>query len=431
MLEKNHFDLDIIIAAKDLMIIERSLYAGRNWKLVQMFQQETSCYNFILAVQGEDSLTYVHLNTRVDYRRDGRLYFTARELLAGRQLWNGFWLAAAEVEFDILLVQGVFDDVFADDKTDRLKELRRQLGHRANHRTKRLFGKHWGVQSVEWMDNSDWASWRTHRPVLKSALGRQALQSNPLDALKVRLAGIRGLCRRGYTPNGMYVAVLGSDGSGKSTLIQNLQRTLAGAFFQTVVFHFRPHFLGRKTDDGPENDPHGRPPRSLWSSMLKIIYYILDYNLSYPFGTRLPLARGTLVIFDRYYDDLLVDPRRYRYGGPMRFVSLGRKVIPQPDLFLILDLPARQILARKQEVSLPELRRQRERYRKLATELPTAILLDGSLPVEAVACRAAEALLDDLHQRYAKRRRRWFRDRGDGVFHRFLAAFDVSSKKLS
>ena len=96
LLEKNHFDLDIIIAPKDLMTIERSLYAGRNWKLVQMFQQETSCYNFILAVQVEDRLTYIHLNTRVDYRRDGRLYFTARELLAGRQLWNGFWLAAAE-----------------------------------------------------------------------------------------------------------------------------------------------------------------------------------------------------------------------------------------------------------------------------------------------------------------------------------------------
>ena len=112
MLEKNHFDLDIIIAPKDLVTIERSLHAGRNWKLVQMFQQETSCYNFILAVQGEDSLTYVHLNTRVDYRRDGRLYFTARELLAGRQQWNGFWFAAAEVEFDILLVQKVFNDVF-------------------------------------------------------------------------------------------------------------------------------------------------------------------------------------------------------------------------------------------------------------------------------------------------------------------------------
>lgn len=224
-------------------------------------------------------------------------------------------------------------------------------------------------------------------------------------------------------PAGLHVSVLGPDGAGKSTLIEHITDQVASAFRRITVFHLRPCFIGRKVNDSPVTDPHGKPPYPTWLSVLKIPYYVLDYNLGYLFKVRPLLVEENLVLFDRYYHDLLVDPRRYRYGGPAWVVRLFRRFVPEPDLFFILDVPEELLLARKLEVSREEVRRQREAYRRLAAELPNAILLDGSRPSGEVAHSAGKVLLDSMHERHLKRRPFWFRNDGsemlgwlDGVF---------------
>jgi hypothetical protein len=159
-------------------------------------------------------------------------------------------------------------------------------------------------------------------------------------------------------------------------------------------------------------DPHGKPPYPWWLSLLKIPYYLLDYGLGYLCAVRPRLVRSTLVLFDRYYDDLLADPSRYRFGGPMALARLARIFLPKPDLFLILDGHEETLFVRKREVWREELRRQREAYRRLATELPNAVILDGSLAPDEVALNASEAILDYLHLRYLNRRHLWFRENG-------------------
>ena len=44
--------------------------------------------------------------------------------------------------------------------------------------------------------------------------------------------------------------------------------------------------------------------------------FFLDHWVGYIFKVRPALGRSNFVIFDRYFHDVLVDPRRYRYGGP-------------------------------------------------------------------------------------------------------------------
>lgn len=199
----------------------------------------------------------------------------------------------------------------------------------------------------------------------------------------------------------MFVALLGPDGAGKSTLIQNLQESLAKPFEgRSSVFHLRPSVIGGTVEKGPVTNPHGKPPRSALLSLLKILYYALDYCLGYLLKVRPLLVCSSLVLFDRYFDDLLADPRRYRFGGPQWFPRVVRRLIPKPNLFLILDVPEKQLLARKCEVSPEELRRQQHSYRQLAAELPNAVLLDGSLPAVQVARNASEAILDFLQKRH-------------------------------
>ncbi|WP_322806322.1 hypothetical protein [Thermanaerothrix sp.] len=206
--------------------------------------------------------------------------------------------------------------------------------------------------------------------------------------------------------NGLFVVVLGSDGTIKRMLIQNLQRELRGTFKDIVYFHFMPRLLRRGGEGKPVTNPHGKPPRSCFLSILKLIYYWLDFNLGYLFKVRPALKKSALVLFDRYFDDLLIDPKRYRYGGPMALASLLQRFTPRPSMWLLLDVPEEVIFQRKQEVSLREINRQRKTYRQLAFELPNAVLLDATLSVAETTAQAQDAILSYLkahastHQRF-------------------------------
>jgi thymidylate kinase len=107
-------------------------------------------------------------------------------------------------------------------------------------------------------------------------------------------------------------------------------------------------------------------------------------------------------LFDRYYDDLLADSKRYRYGGPMWLARLVGRFIPKPDLFFFLDLPAEVAHARKPEVSLEEAKRLREHYLKLALSVPNVHVVDASRPLEEVVAEVEKIILRYLAARTEK-----------------------------
>jgi thymidylate kinase len=91
-----------------------------------------------------------------------------------------------------------------------------------------------------------------------------------------------------------------------------------------------------------------------------------------------------MVIFDRYHADLLVDPRRYRYGAPMWLARLATRVMPQPDRVFFLDAAPEVLLSRKQEVSHEALEANRRAYLNLASQNPRLKVIDASRPVDLV-----------------------------------------------
>ncbi|KKK82883.1 hypothetical protein LCGC14_2798930, partial [marine sediment metagenome] len=167
----------------------------------------------------------------------------------------------------------------------------------------------------------------------------------------------------------MMVVFLGTDGSGKSSVIHRLSRELSDEFQGSHYVHLRPG-LGRSTrnEGQPVTDPHANTPRSYLGSVVKAFYLLFDYTVGYFIKIR-PLRRSSLVLFDRYYHDMLVDPRRYRYGGPSWLARWVGTVIPKPDIFILLDAPAEVLYARKKEVAFEEVVRQRDAYLNLVRSL--------------------------------------------------------------
>ena len=398
-------DLDIVIAPGDLARLEKALLEEQNARLVNLLQHESTCYYYVLAVRDGEQVRFLPVDAATDYRRDGRVWFRADELLQGRRRWKAFWVAGPEVEFKYLLAKKILKQALPARAAERLRELARELGPKADEEARQLLGEAWGPRVVEWLRKGDREALEDHLGALKKVLKRERLRRDPLSPLRYWLPEIKRIWQRWRYPTGLSVAVLGPDGAGKSTLIQGLQREMAGAFRRTATLHLMPGLLRKGGDGKPVTDPHGHPPRSWLTSLLKLGYYWLDYTLGYRLKIRPALVRSALVLFDRYYDDLLLDPKRYRYGGPMAAARGLRRFIPRPDLFLVLDVPVETLLARKQEVPKEEAERQVKAYRAFARSTPNAFLLDGAASPEEVLRQARDVLLDYLTQRYFQRRR--------------------------
>ena len=211
--------------------------------------------------------------------------------------------------------------------------------------------------------------------------------------------------KRVFQPTGIIIALLGPDGCGKSTLGAMLQKELAPAFRGIRCFHLRPYFFSFKKigTTAPVYDPHAQKPRSAIASALKLIYFLLDYVLGFIFVLYPLKARSHLILFDRYYHDLMIDPKRYRYSAPMWLAVLIGYLIPKPDLFLVLDAPARIIQSRKQEVPFSETERQRNAYSNFTHWGSQHIVLNTDRSIEETASEINDAVLKFMNKRINNR----------------------------
>lgn len=192
------------------------------------------------------------------------------------------------------------------------------------------------------------------------------------------------------------VVILGTDGCGKSSVVERLENRLAGSFSEVRVLHLRPR-LGRggAREGSPVLEPHRLPPRGPIASIAKLLYLLVDYCSIYPWTwrQRASPAPGGLLIFDRYYHDLLVDPRRYRYGAPLWLARTVGHLVPSPDLWILLDAPPDVIRGRKREVAYDELVRQRRTYLDFIDRLKNGHVVDAAKPLADVTQRVGDLIL--------------------------------------
>ncbi len=135
-------------------------------------------------------------------------------------------------------------------------------------------------------------------------------------------------------------------------------------------------------------DPHGKEPRGAFLSLVKIAVWLVEEWYFYFVHEK----RGTILICDRYYHDLLVDPKRYRFGAPLWTARLVGKLMPQPRLWILLDAPAHVLQARKQEVAPEETARQCRAYRDFLLKLPHHVVVDAAQPLDKVIAEAERAI---------------------------------------
>jgi thymidylate kinase len=401
-------DLDIIIDQESLDRVRPTIVQfcrEHGLAVVQCVQHEANSWYYPIAWRDKHGqVAYLHPDIGGDYYRNGRLLLRSKDLLRNavpglnaHGITLGFKTPTPAQAFIYYLLKRIEKKALGQRQGEYLSDQwgRDPDGARAE------IERWWNDAHVDLLiaaaASGDWSTVADTLP----SLGQDIRDRSPIRLRTYASESVR-LVRRIAHPTGLWLAFLGPDGCGKSTVISRVRDELAPVFRRTRRYHLRPHLeVHDAHDDVVVTEPHAQPARGKVTSTLKLGYWWIDYSLGYLFSVFPALIRSTLVLFDRYYYDIEVDPRRYRYGGPTWLARQLGRAIPRPNLIVVLDLPATLAHDRKKEVPIAEIERQRTLYQHIARRHKNGHIIDASQPVEDVVRDVTQLILETLERRIA------------------------------
>ncbi len=271
------------------------------------------------------------------------------------------------------------------------------------------FGRAWARVLAGWLEEGTPGRAAEEAKGLRRALAWRALERAPGECLWRQARHWWVEWKNHVRPPFPWVAVLGPDGSGKSSVVEGVTRALAERRLKVRMLHWRPQLLWKAASvpGGIVTDPHGKPPRGSLISTVKLAALGAEWWIAHFGRLRHLRAKDSILMSDRYFADLLVDQRRYRYGAPLSWAKRAFRLFPKPDrvIFLLADAPT--IRARKQEVAYEELERQLAEYHRLAGSMgDRAAVVDAGRPLEEVVRRVMEEVIRACRETSAEGGRR-------------------------
>jgi len=350
---------------------------------------------------------FLQLHAARDYELNRRAILPLQTVLTDHRQRKFIRIPAPDVALSILLSRRIVKDQLSDTAKRKLMLMFREAPTHCRSRIQRLWGKRRARILIDALETGQWA--HVHRSIrsLRRVLLRRARLRHPGRYIRNVLCAAGRKVKRIVKPDrGLSVVLLGPDGSGKSSVQCAVSQDLAPAFGAAVRRSFPPALLNRKGTGSTNPNPHDIKPRGFVHSTLRAALYWFGYHrLIYPLTLRRQLARNTLIMHDRHMLDALVDPKRYRYGGPLWLLRMLTWFIPKPDLVIFLDAPAEMVQQRKAEVPPAETRRQLDAYRRLVTRMRQGRVVDASRPLGQVVAQVNDVILDHLAQRTSKQLR--------------------------
>jgi thymidylate kinase len=221
--------------------------------------------------------------------------------------------------------------------------------------------------------------------------------------------------------SGLFITLIGPDGSGKSTSAKNLIASFEHCFSKTCYNHG--HFkilpelktfkkpsslikhLSQKNDQQinfnlqkPEN-PNPQKPYNIFKAAVYLLYYFLDYLLGH-FKILWANAKGDMVIFDRYFYDYIYQPAFKKL--PKCLTTALLKLLPAPDIIIYLKCEPEQITTRKPELTCEAIASQQKTIEKLLTKLNHAITINTQKNIDEANREIHNAVIEHLKSKNNK-----------------------------
>ncbi len=216
---------------------------------------------------------------------------------------------------------------------------------------------------------------------------------------------------RFFNPPGFSIAVLGTDGAGKTTIIHAISEPLNEAVHNALFYeHMRPNLIpniaqifGKKQHIGSVENPHGAKPSGLIGSLLRLLYYSFDYIFGYWFKIYpVIVKKSSIWIFDRYYYDYMIDPKRARINLPCWVIKGIGFLIPKPDLVLCLGADPETIYSRKPELPLDEIIEQVNKLKFFCKTEHKAVWIDTGKNLDVSVQQTLEVIVNKMNLKLRK-----------------------------
>lgn len=245
--------------------------------------------------------------------------------------------------------------------------------------------------------------------ILKLAKYGQSFLTNDLSTKINNLTSKASRFYRFFNPPGFSIAVLGTDGAGKTTIINAISEPLNEAVHNALYYeHMRPNMIpniaqlfGKKQQDGPISNPHSAKTSGFIGSLLRLFYYSFDYVFGYWLKVYpVTVKKSSIWIFDRYYYDYLIDPKRARINLPSWIIQGVKFFIPAPNLILCLGAEPEIIHNRKPELPLDEVTEQVNKLKSFCDSEKKAVWIDTGKSLDESVNQTLETIVHKMALRY-------------------------------
>ena len=402
--EKNNSrDIDIIIERKTYKKEKKNLIAlfeKHNWKIITNLNSDRVVTWVCGCVNQDSNVEIIQLDFFFNTSLFGVRLINAKEFLANREFNGKIYHVNKDFEF---LDKYMYDravGVQYPDKYSHVKEAVRD-SKVVSKKLKKMFG-------AKNIDESDKRS-------SKKMLLRAAIQ-NPFATIE-RFIKFEYYRIKNYlcSNTGFSIGFTGPDGSGKTTVIDTILERIAPVFEKAhKYYHFRPalfgnlgevaHSAGIKKDvDRNYSNPHRGGKTGKVSSFLRLCYYSLDYIIGYFIKVKTVTRITRVVVFDRYYTDIICDSRRSRiYLSPKFLYWWGKLFIPTLNYNILLTASSETILARKRELDEEGIKTINAKIDYLADKKGYTKVLNESTPQVAVY-EILNFVFNEQHKKNLKR----------------------------
>lgn len=382
-------DIDIIITKKSFNTIKDRLVKlidHSGWKIVTYLNSDR-LITYVCGYQDGNRTELVQWDFFVNTSVFGIMLMEAEEFLS-RKKFNGFlYYTDVECQFlDKYLYNRAVGTVYPE----KYRTTREQVEH-APIVEEKIYSLY-GAYTVAECDNMSGKR-------LLFAVFRSNLKKHP-GRLIINIGSFLNSFLGNYlrSNTGFSIGFTGPDGSGKTTVIDLLIENMGDVFRKAhAYYHFRPMMFGnlsevahsagvKKEVDREYDKPHRGGKTSMLSSLARLMYYSADYIVGYWVKVKSVTRITRLVIFDRYYTDIICDSRRSRiYLNPKFLYGFGKLFIPSLDYNILLTASSDTILARKRELDKGGIDAINEKIDYLDGKKGYYKILNEGAPQEAVA----------------------------------------------
>jgi thymidylate kinase len=405
----NGSDLDVLVDNIDIFLSFLK-EAIKSLNLVVICQYWSSSSFFRICLCGDYDWG-LQIDIHIDETYRGLSYYDYRELLQRSVNINKVSVCCAADSAILSLLK----ETLSNGKSKKDYAAKAERAYLSNptyykDHLKKYFGKY---ASAKW-DNyfrADVNKGNLKKIALYSRTGLflNSFKHAPLKTILCFVKYQRSRWSRLFKPPGFSVAFIGADGAGKSTIIKEIRPQLESALHSKILYeHLRPNLFpslaslfGRNVKDEPVINPHAAAPSNFIGSLLRLMYYSMDYIIGYWFKIYPEMVKRPCIwIFDRYFYDYHFDSTRSRILLPEWLIRFFSLIIPKPDLVIFLGTDPVIIHHRKPELSIDEIKRQLTVQKIYYKKAQNAVWIDTGTDIKITKEKVLTAITKVMSKRY-------------------------------